>query len=109
MAQKSDVVIYAVSTNSERTETRGDKILKYITQQTGGSAYFPLKADDLIKSFHQLADELRHQYNIYYRPEAARADGRYHAVTVSVKGRKDLVVRSRRGYYAPIAAGQASR
>ena len=30
-----------------------------------------------------------------------RADGLYHSVEIRVKGRKDLVVRARHGYYAP--------
>jgi hypothetical protein len=57
--------------------------------------------EDLNRSFRQLADELRHQYNIYYRPDPMKSDGQYHAVSVRVKGRKDLVVRARKGYYAP--------
>jgi len=30
-----------------------------------------------------------------------KADGLYHTVELKVKGRKDLVVRCRKGYYAP--------
>jgi len=48
-----------------------------------------------------LANELRHQYNIFYRPEPLKADGLYHPVDIRVKGRKDLAVRTRHGYYAP--------
>ena len=36
MAQKADVVIYAISTNVIRSETEGDKVLKYLTAETGG-------------------------------------------------------------------------
>ena len=101
MAQKSDVVIYAVSTNSEKMETHGDRVLKYLAQETGGLAFFPFKLTDLGKSFQHLANELRHQYNIYYRPDPVKTDGKFHAVSVRVKTRKDLVVRARKGYYAP--------
>jgi len=44
---------------------------------------------------------LRHQYNIFYRPEPLKVDGLYHTVEIHVKNRKDLVVRCRKGYYAP--------
>ena len=101
MAQKADVVIYAISTNITRAETDGDKILKYLTAETGGQAFFPFKVEDLEQSFENIANELRHQYNIFYRPEPLKTDGLYHMVDLKVKGRKDLVVRCRKGYYAP--------
>jgi VWFA-related protein len=101
MAQKADVVIYGISTNISRTVTDGDKVLKYLTTETGGRAFFPFKVEDLDQSFENIANELRHQYNVFYRPEPLRTDGMYHTVDLRVKGRKDLVVRCRKGYYAP--------
>jgi Ca-activated chloride channel family protein len=101
MAQKADAVIYCISTNITRIETDGDKVLKYFAQETGGQAFFPFKAEDLDQSFENIANELRHQYNIYFRPEPLKTDGLYHAVALKVKSRKDVVVRARKGYYAP--------
>lgn len=101
MAQKADVVIYAISTNITHAETEGDKVLKYLTAETGGRAFFPFKVEDLEQSFENIANELRHQYNIFYRPEPLKTDGLYHTVELRVKGRKDLLVRARKGYYAP--------
>lgn len=101
LAQKADVVIYAISTNITRTETDGDKVLKYLTGETGGQAFFPFKVQDLAQSFENIANELRHQYNIFYQPVPLQADGLYHAIEVKVPGRKDLVIRARKGYYAP--------
>jgi VWFA-related protein len=101
MAQKSDVVIYTISTNISRQETDGDKVLRYLAAETGGLAFFPFKVEDLAQSFENIANELRHQYNLYYRPEPLKTDGSYQTLNVKVKGRKDLVVRARKGYYAP--------
>jgi VWFA-related protein len=101
MAQKADVVIYAISTNITHAETEGDKVLKYLTAETGGHAFFPFKVEDLEQSFENIANELRHQYNVFYRPEPLKTDGLYHTVELRVKGRKDLLVRARKGYYAP--------
>ena len=101
MAQKADVVIYAISTNISRTEKDGDKVLRYFSEETGGQAFFPFKVEDLAQSFENIANELRHQYNVFYRPDPLETDGLFHSVTVKVKGRKDLVVRARKGYYAP--------
>jgi Ca-activated chloride channel homolog len=101
MAQKADVAVYAISTNITRISTDGDKVLKYLTGETGGITFFPFKVEDLSQSFENIANELRHQYNVLYRPDPVRNDGLYHPVEIKIKGRKDLVVRARKGYYAP--------
>ena len=101
MAHKADVVIYSISTNITHNPTDGDKILRYFAEETGGLAFFPFKAMDLAQSFENIANELRHQYNLFYRPEPLKTDGLYHTVDIRVKGRKDLIVRARHGYYAP--------
>lgn len=101
MAQKADVVIYAISTNSTGAATDGDKVLRYLTSETGGRAFFPFQVEDMAQSFENIANELRHQYDILYRPEPLLTDGLWHSVNLHVKGRKDLVVRARAGYYAP--------
>jgi hypothetical protein len=100
MAQKADVVLYAISTNISKIESDGDKVLRYFAAETGGKAFFPFKVEDLEQSFENIANELRHQYNIAYRPEPLKTDGLFHAVELRVKSRKDLVVHVRKGYYA---------
>jgi VWFA-related protein len=101
MAQKADAVIYCISTNISRIQADGDKVVKYLALETGGQAFFPFKAEDLAQSFENIANELRHQYNVFYRPDPLKTDGLYHTVDLKVKGRKDLIVRARKGYYAP--------
>lgn len=101
MAQKADVVLYTISTNITRIQSEGDKVLKYLSQETGGMTFFPFKASDLAQSFENIANELRSQYAILYRPEPLVLDGNYHPVEIRIKNRKDLQVRTRKGYYAP--------
>lgn len=100
MAQRADVVIYTISTNITRTETEGDRVLKYFAEETGGRAYFPFKVEDLEQSFENIANELTHQYIILYRPDPLKTDGLFHPVELKVKGHKELIVRVRPGYYA---------
>ncbi|MGA2602406.1 MAG: VWA domain-containing protein, partial [Bryobacteraceae bacterium] len=104
MAQKADVVLYTVSTNITRMPTDGDKVMRYFATETGGLPFFPFKAEDLSQSFENIANELRHQYMILYRPEPLKNDGLYHTVDIKIRSRKDLVVRARKGYYAPKAS-----
>jgi Ca-activated chloride channel homolog len=99
--QKAGVVIFTISTNISKVESEGDKVLKYFTEQTGGQSFFPFKAQDMTQDFENIAHVLRSQYSILYRPEPLLTDGLFHPIDVKVKGRKDLVVRARKGYYAP--------
>jgi len=96
MAQKADVVIYTISTNITRIPTEGDKILKYFAYETGGLCFFPFKAEDLTQSFENIANELRHQYMILYRPEPLKTS-RYAAARTWWSGRgKDISRRAGR-------------
>jgi VWFA-related protein len=100
-AQLADTFVYAISTNNlSAGDTDGDKVLKYFTNETGGHAYFPFKLEELATSFEIIAEEVRHQYNIVYRPEPLVNDGLFHKVEIRVRGHKELSVRARSGYYA---------
>jgi len=99
--QLADTVIYAISTNNLNSgDTDGDKVLRYFTGQTGGKPYFPFKLEDLSTDFQTIAEEVRHQYNIVYRPEPLVNDGKFHKVEIRIRGHKELNVLQRSGYYA---------
>ena len=76
-------------------------MLRYLAEETGGLSFFPFKVEDLEQSFKNIANELRHQYNLYYRPEPLKTDGSYQKIDLRVADRKNLQVRARKGYYAP--------
>jgi Ca-activated chloride channel family protein len=100
MAQRSEVLIYAISTNDSPSVMRGDKVLEDLASATGGRAFFPFKMKDISHSFAAIEDELRSQYAVSYKPSNFDADGRYRAIEITAL-KKDLQVRARRGYYAP--------
>jgi VWFA-related protein len=100
MAQRAEVIIYAISTDDSGLVLRGDKVLQRIADATGGRAFFPFKMKDIKNSFSAIEDELRSQYIISYHPADFEADGRYRPIEITAL-KKDLQVRSRRGYYAP--------
>jgi len=100
MAQRAEVIIYAISTDDSGLILRGDKVLQRIADATGGRAFFPFKMKDIKNSFAAIEDELRSQYIISYHPADFEADGRYRPIEITAL-KKDLQVRSRRGYYAP--------
>ncbi|HMH07601.1 MAG TPA: VWA domain-containing protein [Terriglobales bacterium] len=100
MAQRSEVIIYAISTDDSGLILRGDKTLQQLADATGGRAFFPFKMKDIKNSFAAIEDELRSQYVVSYRPANFDADGRYRSIEITAL-KKDLQVRARKGYYAP--------
>jgi VWFA-related protein len=104
MAQKSDVSIYTVSTYSngpsERAAHEPGQILKTLAEETGGQAFFTSRAEDLSKSFGDIAQELRSQYSLAYRSSNPSRDGSFRPIKIETD-RKNLKVKARKGYYAP--------
>jgi Ca-activated chloride channel family protein len=104
MAQRSDVAIFTISTNSSGffglTAPKADKLLRRLADETGGRAFFPFKAEDLSQSFQDIAAELRSQYSLAYRSSNANRDGTFRAIKIEPE-RKNVKVKSRKGYYAP--------
>ncbi len=100
MAQRAEVIIYAISTDDSGLILRGDKVLQRIADATGGRAFFPYKMKDIKNSFAAIEDELRSQYIISYHPADFEANGHFRPIEITAL-KKDLQVRSRRGYYAP--------
>jgi Ca-activated chloride channel homolog len=100
MAQRAEVIIYAISTDDSGLILRGDKNLQQLADSTGGRAFFPFKMKDVTRSFAAIEDELRSQYVVSYRPADFDADGRYRSIEISAL-KKDLQVRARKGYFAP--------
>jgi VWFA-related protein len=100
MAQRAEVIVYAISTDDSGLILRGDKALQQLADTTGGRAFFPFKMKDIKNSFAAIEDELRSQYVVSYRPADFDADGRYRSIEITAL-KKDLQVRARKGYYAP--------
>ena len=100
MAQRSEVIIYAISTDDSGLVMRGDRVLQQLAEATGGRAFFPFKMKDITRSYAAIEDELRSQYVVSYKPANFDADGRYRSIEISTL-KKDLQVRARKGYFAP--------
>lgn len=77
-----------------------ERNLETLTRSTGGRLYKPQSFDALDRVYAEIADELRHQYALYYTPTNTARDGRFRRVRVEVPGR-DYEVATRIGYYAP--------
>jgi len=110
-AQQSDAVIYAVGlfADDDKKEARhATRVLKSLTEATGGLAYFPKEVSEVEAICTKMAHDIRNQYLLAYYPTNTRRDGSFRSVQVQVippRGRSKLFVRTRTGYYAQRESG----
>jgi Ca-activated chloride channel homolog len=98
MAQRVEAVIFCVSTNRSGIETRGDKILRYFSTQTGGQAFAPLQASDLASAYQRIARELRTQYALAYYSTNRSHNNAFRRIRIAAIG-KGLRVHAKSGYF----------
>jgi len=73
--------------------------LEQLTSSTGGRLYKPASFRDLEKTYAEVADELRHQYAIYYAPLDTKKDGQFRRVRVETSNPTHQIT-ARIGYFA---------
>jgi VWFA-related protein len=77
-----------------------ERNLEQLTVATGGRLYRPTSFSDLEKTYAEVAEELRHQYTLYYSPLNTKRDGKFRRVRVETTDPTHQVS-ARVGYYAP--------
>jgi Ca-activated chloride channel family protein len=77
-----------------------ERNLAQLTAATGGRLYKPMSFDELDSTYVEVAEELRHQYALYYMPLNKSRDGRFRRVRVETTDPSNQVS-ARIGYYAP--------
>lgn len=107
LAKRSETAIYAIGLRSNDAGSSGARgfkeaefVLRQLSQETGGRAYFPLQATDLNAIYAQISDELSSQYTIGYTSKNPKRDGAWRRVVVRV-GRTGVTARTKLGYFAP--------
>jgi VWFA-related protein len=112
-AQRADTMIYAILFTHQMNRAgrgravnialgprrmNGPKVMERLARETGGG-YFAVAEDNPIeKIYAQIEEELRSQYSIGYTPDRDGQDKAFRKITLVTK-RKDLIVRTREGYY----------
>lgn len=86
--------------NANVRQLAAERRMGEFTRQTGGAVYLPIDEDELDEAFEQISAELSQQYVLSYYPENDEGKrGQLRAITVEVKGRPNLTIRTRKGYY----------
>lgn len=104
-AQRGEVAVYTVSTKEghqdEYDPLQGNRALKKLSEETGGSTFTSGSLSDIGKRLGDLQQVLRGRYMVYYNPASHQPDGRYHAVEIKAEQNgHNLKVIARKGYYA---------
>jgi Ca-activated chloride channel family protein len=106
---RSDAVIYAIRMGPEDRAGEGyggpGFVLRQLTNQTGGRAFFPPNRYGLRQVYEDIRTELSLQYALGFVSTEARMDGRFRRLSVQVL-RAGAHARTRRGYVAPTNASR---
>jgi Ca-activated chloride channel homolog len=104
LAKRSETAIYAVGLRQGETGRRefqeAEFVLRQLSQETGGRAFFPTEARQLPGIYQSIADELSSQYSMAYTSTNPRRDGAWRRVVVKVN-RPGATARTKLGYYGP--------
>jgi VWFA-related protein len=98
--QRSETIIYAISTNWTPSRGPGDKVMEQLASETGGQAFFPPSVEDISKSFTDIEEELRSQYALTYTPADFKMDGSFRPIYLYCNDRR-YTVRTKKGYFVP--------
>lgn len=114
--QLANCQVYVVKTtdfeNLKRTGQRGgnanvlnltaERRMQELAAQTGGAVYSPIDERELDQAFAQISAQLAQQYVLSYYPEnETDKRGEFRTISLAVKGRQNLSVRTRKGYFVP--------
>lgn len=93
-AEKTQAVNEALS--------QADEELQAIAQANGGRVYFPVTSEDFAEVFTQIAQLVRHEYNLGFVPPAH--DGKIHSIDVRVTDSRPASSSSARSNAPPASA-----
>ncbi len=89
---------------SHKAAKHSKEVLLQLADQTGGQAYFPKKLQDVDGVAQKVAQDIRSQYLIEYRPSRPMSLGGYRTIHVVAdeSGYHGLRVRTRAGYFPKV-------
>jgi len=110
-AQRADVQVYSiqysmfkglsgVNTGRAPQADLGLEALDKLSESTGGHVFTVSRTMSLREIFAQIADDLRLQYELGYRPPSDTRPNSYHKLELKAKDKK-LTVQARKGFFQP--------
>jgi Ca-activated chloride channel family protein len=102
LQSKNGPVLYAIALEqNDRPDDGHRQALRTLTEQTGGTAFFPSTLDEIQSIASAIARDIRSQYVIDYHSSNPQTPGVYHSIEVqALDGSTRLRVETRVGYYS---------
>ncbi len=110
-AQRADVQVYSIQYSMFRGLSGGNtgrapeadpglEALQKLSESTGGHVFTISRTMSLREIFAQIADDLRLQYELGYKPPPDTQPNSYHKLELKAKDKK-LTVQARKGFFQP--------
>ena len=112
LQQENGPSIYAIGIlGDEEHPKRAKKALQILAERTGGIAFFPKTLDEVDAISKTIANDIRNQYAIGYKPANPKMAGGFRQIRVEAKakGHGKLIVRTKSGYYATQQTASAAK
>jgi Ca-activated chloride channel family protein len=107
LAKRSETAIYTIGLRENDATSSGSKlfreaefVLRQLSQETGGRAFFPNRIAELAGVYGQISDELSSVYTVGYTSKNGKRDGAWRRVVVRVN-RPNNTARTKQGYFGP--------
>ena len=98
VVSKSGAMLYAIGVGTRKGADVNLVNLESLTKDSGGYVEELREPSQIAAAIARVCDDLQAQYLLAFEP--TRADGKFHTITVRIKGR-GLTARTRTGYMAP--------
>lgn len=106
LVRRREATIHVIALNRERdASNRSARLLRLLSAESGGEVHHPGSILELDTVYSRISEELRSQYTIGYVSANPASDARWRRIELRVRGRKDVQVRHRTGYYAVPGGG----
>jgi Ca-activated chloride channel family protein len=102
LARQSQATLFTIGFYDATNEDRNPKVLRQLSELTGGESFVPRNASELRDVWLRVAARIRSQYTIGYISSNPERDGLFRKVRITAvdKNGKALKVRTRAGYVA---------
>ena len=100
-ARRTNAAIYSVTLFDPDNRDARPQVLKTLAREAGGRAFTPKRTEDVMRSFAQIAQEIRSGYTIGFAP-AETSEGGFRSIRIvaDAGNHRQLIARTRAGYYA---------
>lgn len=96
-AKRHGIPCYLIAQGEALKSRRLVETLEQMAADTGGDSFRVSKVNDIAEVFSAISRDLRNTYLLAFRARAE--DRKWYPLAVSIRDRKDLKVRCRKGYY----------